>query len=169
MSQRKLRHGLLVEVGQLLMGILAPQNKVWPPPTHPSRRHPSRRLCAPPVPYAENDPFWTEKVHGFPVRTPICHIVPISRNIPPPPHSSHTSWSLENGTICPFQAFFPLFYRQFAQFVSPASSMKPAVVLLGFKALFFVFVTRFDDPTRGRKRHINIWHINNPEGLRHTN
>ena len=22
---------------------------------------------------------WTKKVHGFPVRTPICHIVPISR------------------------------------------------------------------------------------------
>ena len=28
---------------------------------------------------AGNDPFWTKKVHGFPVRTPICHIVPISR------------------------------------------------------------------------------------------
>ena len=36
---------------------------------------------------AENDPFWTKKVHGFPVRTPICHIVPISRIYPPSPPS----------------------------------------------------------------------------------
>ena len=31
------------------------------------------------VPKRRNDPFWTKKVHGFSVRTPICHIVLISR------------------------------------------------------------------------------------------
>ena len=44
---------------------------------------------------AKNDPFYAKKVHGFPVRTPICHIVPISHTYrggvgstnerPPPP------------------------------------------------------------------------------------
>ena len=33
---------------------------------------------------AKNDPFLTEKVLGFSVRTPICHIVPASRIYPPP-------------------------------------------------------------------------------------
>ena len=48
---------------------------------------------------AEHDPFWSKEVYGFPVRTPICHIVPIFRvyggghknrdvgsfKVPPPP------------------------------------------------------------------------------------
>ena len=48
---------------------------------NPSKLPPYFFLCE----NAENDQFLSKKVHGFPVRTPICHIVPMSRIYSPPP------------------------------------------------------------------------------------
>ena len=44
--------------------------------------------------------FWTKKVHGFPVRTPICHTAPISRIYPPQtPKHPLLVWEWKGGCI----------------------------------------------------------------------